>query len=58
MCNTSDYALGVALGQCIDKKLHVIYDASRTLDVAQINYARTEKEFMVLSLQLIIFTPT
>ncbi|KAL1221954.1 RNA-directed DNA polymerase-like protein [Cardamine amara subsp. amara] len=32
MCDASDYALGVVLGQRIDKKLHVIYYESSTLD--------------------------
>ena len=43
MCDASDYAIGVVLGQRKDKKLHVIYYASKTLDEAQMNYATTEK---------------
>ncbi|CAA7040220.1 unnamed protein product [Microthlaspi erraticum] len=35
MCDASDYAVGAVLGQRKDKKLHVIYYASRTLDEAQ-----------------------
>jgi hypothetical protein len=46
MCDASDFAVGVVLGQRIDKKLNVIYYASKTLDVAQKNYATTEKEFL------------
>ena len=34
MCDASDYAVGAVLGQRRDKKLHVIYYASRTLDPA------------------------
>ena len=45
MCDASDYAVGAVLGQRVDKKLNVIYYASRTLDAAQRNYATTEKEF-------------
>ena len=45
MCDASDYAVGPVLGQRVDKKLNVIYYASRTLDAAQRNYATTEKEF-------------
>ena len=45
---TSDYAVGAVLGQRKDKKLHVIYYASRTLDEAQMNYATTEKELLAV----------
>ncbi|CAA7015413.1 unnamed protein product [Microthlaspi erraticum] len=40
MCDASDYAVGAVLGQRKDKKLHVIYYASRTLDEAQCNHHR------------------
>ena len=43
MCDASDYAVGVVLGQRVDKKLNVIQYASKTLDTAQRNYATTEK---------------
>ncbi|KAM2340085.1 hypothetical protein PS2_018986 [Malus domestica] len=43
MCDTSDYALGAVLGQRKDKRPHVIYYASRTLNDAQLNYSTTEK---------------
>jgi len=45
MCNASDYAIGVVLGQQKDNKPYAIYYASRTLDGAQVNYATAEKEF-------------
>jgi hypothetical protein len=48
MCDASDYAEGVVLGQRVDKKLNVIYYASKTLDGAQRNYATTEKEFLAV----------
>jgi len=48
MFDTSDYAVGTVLGQRIDKKLHVIYYASRMLDEAQGRYATTEKELLVV----------
>ena len=35
MCDASDYADGVVLGQRVDKKLNVIHYASKTLDSAQ-----------------------
>src|SRR5664279_363541 len=46
MCDASDYAVGVVLGQRVDKKLNVIHYASKTLDSAQRNYDTTEKEFL------------
>ena len=48
MCDASDYAVGVVLGQRVDKKLNVIHYASKTLDSAQRNYATTEKEFLAV----------
>lgn len=51
MFDASDYAIGAVLGQRIDKNLHAIYYASRTLDQAQMNYATTEKELL-----FVIFT--
>ena len=44
MCDAGDFAVGAVLGQRKDKKLHVVYYASRTLDEVQRNYATTEKE--------------
>ncbi|KAM2372577.1 hypothetical protein ACFX1X_047284 [Malus domestica] len=48
MCDASDYALGVVLGQSMDKRPHVIYYASRTLNDAQLNYSTTEKELLAV----------
>ena len=48
MCDASDYAVGVVLGQRIGKASHVIYYASRTLNDAQRNYSTTEKEFLAI----------
>ncbi|OMO62746.1 reverse transcriptase [Corchorus capsularis] len=48
MCDASDYAVGAVLGQKQDKRLHVIYYASKVLDNAQINYATTEKELLAV----------
>ena len=48
MCDASDYAIGVVLGQREDKKAFVIYYASKTLDSAQSNYTTTEKEFLAI----------
>ena len=48
MCDASDYANCVVLGQRVDKKLNVIHYARKTLDSAQRNYATTEEEFLAL----------
>ena len=48
MCDASDYAVGVVLGQRVDKKLNAIHYASKTLDSAQRNYATTGKEFLAV----------
>jgi len=48
MCDASDYAVGAVLGQKIDKKLHVIYYSSRTMDDAKVRYASTKKELLVV----------
>lgn len=48
MCDVSDHAVGAVLGQRKNKIFHVIYYASRTLNDAQINYATTEKELLVV----------
>ncbi|CAN6677841.1 unnamed protein product [Malus baccata var. baccata] len=48
MCDAFDYALGAVLGQRKDKKLHVIYYASRTLNYAQLSYSTTEKELLAI----------
>lgn len=45
MCDASDFAVGAVLGQRKDKKLHVVYYASGTLDEAQRNYGTTEKKY-------------
>ena len=48
MCDASDYAIGVVLGQRRGKVFHAIYYASKVLNEAQLNYATTEKEFLAI----------
>ncbi|KAF8048912.1 hypothetical protein N665_2355s0001 [Sinapis alba] len=48
MCEASNFAVGDLLGQKKDKKLHVIYYASRNLDDTPRNYATTEKEMLAV----------
>ncbi|XP_063942447.1 uncharacterized protein LOC135150236 [Daucus carota subsp. sativus] len=48
MCDASDYAIGAVLVQRIDKRPHVIYYASKTLNDAQLNYSTTEKELLAV----------
>ncbi|WJZ82907.1 hypothetical protein VitviT2T_002630 [Vitis vinifera] len=43
MCDASDFAIGVVLGQREDGKPYVIYYASKTLNEAQRNYTTIEK---------------
>ncbi|RVW89458.1 Retrovirus-related Pol polyprotein from transposon 17.6 [Vitis vinifera] len=48
MCDASDLAMGVVLGQREDGKPYVIYYASKTLNEAQRNYTTTEKELLAV----------
>ncbi|RDX86908.1 Retrovirus-related Pol polyprotein, partial [Mucuna pruriens] len=48
MCDASNLALGVVLGQRVGKHSHVIAYASRTLDLAQANYTTIEKELLAI----------
>ena len=46
ICDASDHAVGVVLGQRLEKKLTAISYASKTLIEAHINYTTTEKELL------------
>jgi hypothetical protein len=48
MCEASDYAMGVVLGQTKDKKHHAISYGSKTLTGPQLNYATTKKELLAV----------
>ena len=49
MCDASDFAIGVVLGQKDDGKPYVIYYASKTLNEAQRNYITTKKRIVSCS---------
>ena len=57
MCDASDYAIGAVLGQKREKIFQVIYYESRTLNDAQLNYATTEKELLVIVFAFDKFRP-
>ena len=57
MCDASDYAIGVVLGQKKERIFQVIYYASRTLNDAQLNYATTEKELLAIVFAFDKFRP-
>jgi hypothetical protein len=48
MCDASNFAMGAVLGQRVGKLPHVIYYASKTMMVAQVNYTTTEKELLAV----------
>ena len=48
MCDASDYAMGVALGQRTEKIFKAIYYVSKTFNEAQENYSTTEKEMLAM----------
>ncbi|KAF8087233.1 hypothetical protein N665_0594s0008 [Sinapis alba] len=48
MCDANDYSVEAVLGKRKQKKFHVIYYASKTLDDSQCNYATTEKELLAI----------
>jgi len=48
MCDASDYAVGVVLGQQRDKIFHAIYCDGKVLNDTQLNYAITEKEMLTI----------
>jgi len=48
MCDATDYAVGVVLGQRKEKVFCVIHYASKILNDAQSNYTTTEKELLAI----------
>ena len=57
MCDTSDYAIRVVLGQKRDRIFQVIHYANQTLNDAQQNYATTEKELLAIVFAFDKFRP-
>nr|GFC50584.1 reverse transcriptase domain-containing protein [Tanacetum cinerariifolium] len=50
MCDASDFAIGVILGQSKTKHFQPIHYASKTITEAQIHYTMTEKEMLAINL--------
>ena len=48
ICDASDFAMGVVLGQKVEKVFKAIYYASKTFNEAQQNYSTTEKEMLAI----------
>ena len=48
MCDASDYAMGVVLGQRTEKIFKATYYASKTFNEAQENYSTIEKEMLAM----------
>nr|GFB06093.1 hypothetical protein [Tanacetum cinerariifolium] len=48
MCDASDFAVGVVLGQRIEKHFRPIHYASKTMTQAETNYTTTEKEMLAV----------
>nr|GFB98108.1 putative reverse transcriptase domain-containing protein [Tanacetum cinerariifolium] len=48
LCDASDYAVGVVLGQRIDKHFWPIHYASKTMNQAESNYTTTEKQMLAV----------
>nr|GFB82070.1 DNA-directed DNA polymerase [Tanacetum cinerariifolium] len=48
MCDASDFAVGVVLGQRIEKRFQPIHYASKTMNKAEANYTTTEKEMLAV----------
>ena len=57
MCDASDYAIEVVLGQKIERIFQVIHYVSRTLNDAQLHYATTEKELLAIVFTFDKFRP-
>ena len=57
MCDASDYAMGVVLGQRTEKIFKAIYYARKTFNEAQENYSTTENEMLAMMFACEKFRP-
>ena len=57
MCDASDYAMGVVLGQRTENTFKAIYYANKTINKAQENYSATEKEMLEMVFSYEKFKP-
>ena len=57
MCDASDYAMGVVLGQRTEKFFRAIYYASKTFNEAQENHSTIEKDMMTMVFSCEKFRP-
>nr|GFC50446.1 putative reverse transcriptase domain-containing protein [Tanacetum cinerariifolium] len=48
MCDASDYAVGVVLGQRVEKHFRPIHYARKTMNQAETNYTTIEKEILAV----------
>ena len=48
MCDASDYAMGVVLGQKTNKTFRAIYYSIKNFNEAKENYSTTEKEILAM----------
>nr|GEY72586.1 reverse transcriptase domain-containing protein [Tanacetum cinerariifolium] len=48
MCDASDFAVGVVLGQRVEKHFRPIHYGSKTMTQAESNYTTTEKEMLAV----------
>ena len=57
VCDASDYAMGVVLGQRIEKIFRVIYYAKKSFNETQENYSTTKKKMLAMVFACVKFRP-
>nr|GFC05546.1 reverse transcriptase domain-containing protein [Tanacetum cinerariifolium]GFC05590.1 reverse transcriptase domain-containing protein [Tanacetum cinerariifolium] len=48
MCDASDFAIGVVLGQRLEKHFRLLHFASKIINMVELNYTTTEKEMLAV----------